>query len=51
LVNFNTAPLPKGVLFGPVKDWGQGSTKLLLEFNGEGDINLRHQLTLENIID
>jgi len=49
LVNFNMALYPRGVLFGPVKDWGQGSTKLLLESDGEGDLKVRHQLTLENV--
>ena len=49
MVNFNRAPHPKGDLFGPVKDWGQGSTKLLLESDGEGDLKVRRQLTLENI--
>ena len=49
MVNFNMAPHPKGVLFGPVKDWGQGSTKLLLESDGEGDLKVRRQLTLENV--
>ncbi|RPB27206.1 hypothetical protein L211DRAFT_897096 [Terfezia boudieri ATCC MYA-4762] len=29
------APPPKGVLFGPVKDWGKGASKVLLEFDGE----------------
>jgi len=43
------APHPRGVLFGPVKDWGQGSTKLLLESDGEGDLKVRRQLTLENV--
>jgi len=42
-------PHPKGVLFGPVKDWSQGSTKLLLELDGEGDLKMRRQLTLENV--
>jgi len=49
LANFNMAQHPKGVLFGPVKDWGQGSTKLLLESDGEGDLKVRRQLTLENV--
>jgi len=43
------APHPRGVLFGPVKDWGQSSTKLLLESDGEGDLKVRRQLTLENV--
>ncbi|KAF8428176.1 hypothetical protein EV426DRAFT_705075 [Tirmania nivea] len=30
------APPPKGVVFGPVSDWGKGSCKLLLEHDGEG---------------
>jgi len=41
LANFNMRPHPIGVLFGPVKDWGQGSTKLLLESDGEGDLKVR----------
>ena len=49
-MNFNIAPHPEGVLFGPVKDWGQDSTKLLLESDGEGDLKVRHQLTLENVM-
>ena len=49
MVNFNMAPHPRGVLFGPVKDWGQGSTKLLLESDGEGDLKVRRQLTLKNV--
>jgi len=50
LVNFNMAPQPhsRGVLFSSVKDWGQGSTTLLLELDGEGDLKMRRQLTLEN---
>jgi len=43
------APHPRSVLFGPVKDWGQGSTKLLLESDGEGDLKVRRQLTFENV--
>jgi len=49
LAKFNMAPHPRGVLFGPVKDWGQGSTKLLLKSDGEGDLKVRLQLTLENV--
>jgi len=48
-VNFNMAPHSRGVLVDPVKDWGQGSTKLLLKSNGEGDLKVRRQLTLENV--
>jgi len=43
------APHLRGVLFGPVKDWSQGSTKLLLESDGEGELKVRCQLTLENV--
>jgi len=50
LVNFNMALHLRGVLFGPVKDWGRSSTKLLLESNGEGDLKVRRQLTLENVM-
>jgi len=48
-VNCNIAPHARGVLFGPVKDWGQGSTKLLLESDGEGDLKVRRELTLKNV--
>jgi len=48
-VVFSMAPHPRGVLFVPVKDWGQGSTKLLLESDREGDLKVRRQLTLENV--
>ena len=37
------------MLFGPVNDWGQSSTKLLLESDVEGDLKVRRQLTLENV--
>ena len=50
MVDICMAPYPRGVLFGPVKDWGQGSTKLLLESDGEGDLKVRRQLTLENVM-
>jgi hypothetical protein len=43
------APYPRGILFGPVKEWGQGSTKLLLELDGDGELKARRQLTLENV--
>ena len=49
MVNFSMTRHPRGVLFGPVKDWGQGSTKLLLESDGEGDLNVKRQLSLENV--
>ncbi|KAF8418272.1 hypothetical protein EV426DRAFT_679732 [Tirmania nivea] len=43
------APPPKGVVFGPVSDWGKGSCKLLLEHNKEGGLIHRRQYTLENV--
>ena len=49
MVNFSMALHSRGVLFGPVKDWGQGRTKLVLECDGEGDLEVRRQLTLENV--
>jgi len=49
LVNFSMAPHTRGVLFGPVKDCGQGSTKLLRESDGEGDLKVRRKLSLENV--
>ena len=49
MANFNMVPHPKGVLFGLVNDWSQGSTKLQLESDGEGDLKVRRWLTLENV--
>ncbi|KAF8415692.1 hypothetical protein EV426DRAFT_722074 [Tirmania nivea] len=43
------APPPKGVLFGPIKDWGKGHSKALLEFDGEGGVKMRRQYVLEDI--
>ncbi|RPB20337.1 hypothetical protein L211DRAFT_852449 [Terfezia boudieri ATCC MYA-4762] len=39
---------PRGVVFGPIKDWGKGGCKLLLE-HGEGGLKKRRQYTLENV--
>ncbi|KAF8415580.1 hypothetical protein EV426DRAFT_722089 [Tirmania nivea] len=43
------APPPKDVLFGPIKDWGKGYSKALLEFDGEGGVKIRRQYVLENV--
>ncbi|KAF8434412.1 hypothetical protein BGX38DRAFT_1275512 [Terfezia claveryi] len=43
------APPPRGVVFGPIKDWGKGGCKLLLEHDGEGGLKKRRQYTLENV--
>ncbi|KAF8433081.1 hypothetical protein BGX38DRAFT_1276338 [Terfezia claveryi] len=42
-------PPPRGVVFGPIKDWGKGGCKLLLEHDGEGGLKKRRQYTLENV--
>ncbi|KAF8433146.1 hypothetical protein BGX38DRAFT_1146219 [Terfezia claveryi] len=42
------APPLQGVLFGPIKDWGKGSSKVLLEFE-EGGVKKRRQFALEDI--
>ncbi|KAF8428015.1 hypothetical protein BGX38DRAFT_1334691 [Terfezia claveryi] len=42
------APPPQGVLFGPIKDWGKGSSKVLLEFE-EGGVKWRRQFALEDV--
>ncbi|KAF8432372.1 hypothetical protein BGX38DRAFT_1334049 [Terfezia claveryi] len=39
----------RGVVFGPIKDWGKGGCKLLLEHDGEGGLKKRRQYTLEDV--
>ncbi|KAF8427648.1 hypothetical protein BGX38DRAFT_1147057 [Terfezia claveryi] len=43
------APPPKGVLFGPIVDWGKGSSKVLLEFSDEGGVRKTRQYVLEEV--
>ncbi|KAF8425268.1 hypothetical protein EV426DRAFT_708895 [Tirmania nivea] len=43
------APPPKGVLFGPIKDWGLGHSKLILEFDGEDGVKKVRQYVLEDM--
>ncbi|RPB19245.1 hypothetical protein L211DRAFT_898222 [Terfezia boudieri ATCC MYA-4762] len=43
------APSPRGVLYGPIKDWDKGGSKVLLELGGEGGGQWR-QFVLENVI-
>ncbi|RPB18454.1 hypothetical protein L211DRAFT_854129 [Terfezia boudieri ATCC MYA-4762] len=43
------APPPKGILFGPVQDWGKGSSKVLLEFDGEDGVKKIRQYILEDV--
>ncbi|KAF8458643.1 hypothetical protein BGX38DRAFT_1138708 [Terfezia claveryi] len=40
---------PKGVVFGPIKDWGRGSCKLLLEFGDKEEVKGRRQYVLEEV--
>jgi len=40
---------PQGVLFGPVKNWGQGSMKLVLEIDRDGETKTRRQVVLKNV--
>ena len=43
------SPLKKGVLFGPIRNWGNGESKILLEFDGEGGVKKRRQYVLEDV--
>ncbi|KAF8427649.1 hypothetical protein BGX38DRAFT_1299825 [Terfezia claveryi] len=43
------APPPKSVVYGPIKDWGKGSCKLLLEFSSEKRKKGRRQYILEEV--
>ena len=45
------ALLNKGVLFGPIRNWGIGEFKILLQFNGEGGVKKRRQFVLEETPD
>ena len=42
------APLNNGVLFSPIRNWGNGESKILLEFDGEGEAKKRRQFVLED---
>ncbi|KAF8446864.1 hypothetical protein BGX38DRAFT_1270857 [Terfezia claveryi] len=43
------APPPRGVLFGPIVDWGKGSSKVLLEFIDDRGIRRMRQYVLEEV--
>ncbi|RPB22495.1 hypothetical protein L211DRAFT_884786 [Terfezia boudieri ATCC MYA-4762] len=43
------APPPRGVLFGPIVDWGKGSSKVLLEFSDEEEVRRTRQYVLEEV--
>ncbi|RPB27053.1 hypothetical protein L211DRAFT_846604 [Terfezia boudieri ATCC MYA-4762] len=43
------APPPSGIIFGPIKDWGKGSCKLLLDFCSEEGVKGRRQYILEDV--
>lgn len=42
-------PPPKGAVFGPIKDWGIGSCKLLLEIGNKEGVKGRRQYVLEEV--
>ncbi|RPB21375.1 hypothetical protein L211DRAFT_851551 [Terfezia boudieri ATCC MYA-4762] len=48
-VTQDMAPPPRGVLFGPILDWGKGSSKVLLEVNDDGGIRRTRQYVLEEV--
>ncbi|KAF8436679.1 hypothetical protein BGX38DRAFT_1284222 [Terfezia claveryi] len=39
----NLAPPPRGVVYGPIKDWGKGSYKLLFNFSSNEGVKGRRQ--------
>ncbi|RPB20405.1 hypothetical protein L211DRAFT_870687 [Terfezia boudieri ATCC MYA-4762] len=47
-VSQGMAPPPRGVLYGPIKDWEKGSSKVLLELGEEGGGQWT-QFVLENV--
>ena len=42
-------PLNKGVLFGPIRNWGNGESKILLKFDGKGEVVKRRQFVLKDV--
>jgi len=40
---------PKGVIFGPLTNWGAGGSKALFEYDGEGGVKKVKQFVLEDI--
>ena len=40
---------PKGVIFGPLTNWGTGGSKALFEYDGEGGVKKVKQFVLEDI--
>jgi len=40
---------PKGVIFGPLTNWGAGGSKAIFEYNGEGGVKKVKQFVLEDI--
>ncbi|RPB19948.1 hypothetical protein L211DRAFT_579326 [Terfezia boudieri ATCC MYA-4762] len=45
----NLAPPPRGVVYGPIKDWGKGSCKLLLDFSSKEGVKGRRQYVIEDV--
>ncbi|RPB20370.1 hypothetical protein L211DRAFT_893547 [Terfezia boudieri ATCC MYA-4762] len=48
-ISMTMAPPPKGVVYGPIKDWRKGSCKLLLEFGSKEGKKGRRQYVLEEV--
>jgi len=40
---------PKGVIFGPLTNWGAGGSKALFQYDGEGEVKKVKQFVLEEI--
>ena len=45
------APAPKGVIFGPVKDWRKGGVKALMSFQDLDGTTKTRQYKLEEVTD
>ncbi|KAF8432856.1 hypothetical protein BGX38DRAFT_1290868 [Terfezia claveryi] len=43
------APPPRGVVYGPIEDWGKGSCKLLLNYKIGGEESLMRQYVVEDV--
>ena len=43
------AALNKGILFSPIRNWGNRESKILLEYNAEGEVKKRRQFVLKDV--
>lgn len=47
---FRMPPLNKDILFGPIRNWSNGESKVLLKLDKEERVKKRWQFVLEDVI-